>query len=454
MDEYGMSATREIIIEKIVAGGLGLARLSDGQTLFVAGTLPGERVRARIVRRHKHYNEARLVEVVTPAVERREPPCPHFGACGGCDLQHADYAAQLRIKETILRELLERGGISEAGEVFPLTVAASPQEFGYRQRIRLQVAPDGRPGFHRHHSHEVVTVRNCPLAAPIINEVVAGLEREPAARQLLDHATAVEVILSPDEGRVVLLLHTTRQIRAADRQHAAELCSRLNVLKGLLFAVPERALGPAITEDSGSVGTSDFSPLAIRFTIPAAIAGQPLTLAVESGGFSQVNPQQNERMIATLLAWLALSGSEAVLDLFCGMGNFSLPLAVRAQKVVGMDLQGAAIRSARRNAEVNNRDNCRFEKCGAEEGAQRLAAAGEKFDVVLLDPPRAGCKEVIPHLARFGVGRLVYISCDPATLTRDLGLLLAQGYAIERMQLIDMFPQTHHLETMVLLRRG
>ncbi len=448
-----MPQTIHTTIEKIIAGGLGLGRLPDGQTLFVPCVLPGETVRVRLVRHRKQYSEARLLEVVTPAVERREPPCPCFGTCGGCDLQHADYAAQLRIKEIILRELLDRGGISGAGEAFPLTVAASPEEFGYRQRIRLQVAAGGRLGFYRPHSHEVVAITSCPLAAPGINGVVAGLGRETAARQLLDHTTALECILSPEDGRVVLLLHTTRQVRAADRQHAAALCAAFDLVKGVLFAVPGKSLGPCITRESGPNGTTDFSVLAIRFTIPAAIAGQPLTLTVEPGGFSQVNPQQNEGMIATLLAWLALSGSEAVLDLFCGMGNFSLPLAVRARSVVGMDLQGAAIRSARRNAEMNSLANCRFEKCGAEEGAQRLAAAGEKFDVVLLDPPRAGCREVIPYLSRLGAGRLAYISCDPATLTRDLGLLLAQGYAIERMRLFDMFPQTHHLETMVLLRR-
>lgn len=445
-----MSAKHEIVIEKVVAGGMGLGRLPDGQALFVPYCLPGETVRVRVVRHRKQYSEAHLVGVISPAAERRAPPCPHFGACGGCDLQQADYATQLTLKEMILRELLDRGGITGAGERFPFTVAASPQELGYRQRIRLQVAPDGRLGFYRPHSHEVVAITGCPLAAPVINEVVDGLRRETAARQLLDHALAVECILSPDEGAVVLLLHATRAIRAADRHHAAELCARLGTLKGILFAVPDKALGPAIT----STGMADDqAPLLVRFAIPAAIATQPLTLTVEPGGFSQVNPQQNEGMIATLLEWTALSGNEAVLDLFCGMGNFSLPLAVRARLVVGMDLQGAAIRSATRNAKLNGLSNCRFEKCGAEEGAQRLATAGERFDVVLLDPPRAGCKEVIPHLAALGAGRLVYISCDPATLTRDLGLLKAQGYDIEQVRLFDMFPQTHHLEAMVLLRQ-
>lgn len=449
----GMSKVVQATIEKVISGGMGLARLPDGVVAMVPLVLPGEVVRIRPRVRKKGFVQAELLEVVTPATGRREPACRHFGACGGCDLQHADYPIQLAIKKAILRELLERAGIVGAGETFPLTVAGSPEELGYRQRLRLQVAPDGRFGFHRAHSHEVVAITECPLAAPALNEVMANLWREPVAHRLLDHATALECILSPAEEEVVLLCHTTREVRAADRQDAAALCAALDRLKGILFSAPDKALGPAITKDSGPAGSMDFSPLAIRFTLPAAIVSRPLTLTVEPGGFSQVNPQQNEGMIATLLGWLELAGSETVLDLFCGMGNFSLPLAVRAQSVAAMDLQGSAIRSARRNAELNRVANCRFEKCGAGEGAQRLATAGEKFDVVLLDPPRAGCREVVPHLAALGAKRLVYISCDPATLTRDLGLLHEQGYAIERMRLFDMFPQTHHLETMVLLKR-
>ncbi|MEW6593909.1 MAG: 23S rRNA (uracil(1939)-C(5))-methyltransferase RlmD [Thermodesulfobacteriota bacterium] len=446
-----MSAKNELDIDKVVAGGLGLGHQPGGQAVFVPYVLPGEKVRIRIARRRTQYSEAQLVEVMTPAAGRRNPPCPHFGRCGGCDVQHAEYPTQLLLKESILRELLARGGITGAGEKVPLTVAAAPEEFGYRQRIRLQVAPDGRPGFYRRHSHEVVTVTGCPLAAPVINELVAELLRHPAARPLLDHAVALECILSPAEGRLILLCHTKREVRAADRQHAATLCAALPRLKGILFSVPGKALGPVVTSSGIS---DDLALLQIRFTIPAAIAGRSLALTVEPGGFSQVNPQQNETMIATLLTWLGLGDSESVLDLFCGMGNFSLPLAAGARSVVGMDLQGAAIRSAKRNAELNGLANCRFEKMGAGEGAQRLRAAGERFDVVLLDPPRAGCKEVVPHLAALGAERLVYISCDPATLTRDLGLIGEQGYAIERMQLVDMFPQTHHLETMVLLRRA
>lgn len=453
-----MADEEQIVIEKVVAGGAGLGHLSDGRAVFVPFTLPGEEVVLRLTRRHKQHGEAEAVRIISPASQRREPPCPLFGTCGGCALQHASYPKQLEIKEAILREILERAGIGGAGRDFPLSATPAPKEFGYRQRIRLQVSDDGSPGFYRPRSHEVVPITTCPLAASAINRVLAILRREPAARQLLAQATAVELVLNLEKNdakqdRVVALLHTRRPLRAADRQRAAELCASQQSIQGILFAVPDKAMGPAVTRETGPGGSMDLSALHIRFTIPAAVAGRALTLAVEPGGFSQVNPGQNEKMIATLLDWLALTGNEKVLDLFCGMGNFSLPLALRAGSVLGMDLQGAAIRRAVSNAAGNNLTNCTFARKGAEQGAGELAAAGERFDVLLLDPPRAGCREVLPHVADLAPGRVVCISCDPATLARDLVLLRDQGYAIERMQLFDMFPQTSHLETMTLLRR-
>ena len=453
-----MAGEEQIVIEKVVAGGAGLGRLPDGRAVFVPFTLPGEEVVLRLTRRHKQHGEAEAVRILSPAPQRREPPCPLFGTCGGCDLQHASYPKQLEIKEAILREILERAGIIGAVRDFPLSAAPAPEEFGYRQRIRLQVSDNGSPGFYRSRSHEVVPITTCPLAAPAINRVLATLRREPAARQLLAQATAVELILNlveneAEQDTVVALLHTRRPLRAADRQRAAQLCSSQANIQGILFAVPGKAMGPAVTRETGPAGSMDLSALHIRFTIPAAIAGRALTLAVEPGGFSQVNPYQNEKMIATLLDWLALTGSEKVLDLFCGMGNFSLPLALHAGSVLGLDLQGAAIRRAVSNAAGNRLTNCTFARKGAEQGARELAAAGERFDVLLLDPPRAGCREVLPHIADLAASRVAYISCDPATLARDLVLLRDQGYAIERMQLFDMFPQTRHLETMTLLRR-
>jgi 23S rRNA (uracil1939-C5)-methyltransferase len=177
-------------------------------------------------------------------------------------------------------------------------------------------------------------------------------------------------------------------------------------------------------------------------------------MTIEPGGFCQVNGGQNENLIALVLEWAKVDAGHKVLDLFCGMGNFSLPIARHAASVVGMDLQRSAIRSAERNAKINGMVNCTFSQHAAREGAEHLVHGGEKFDLVLLDPPRQGCAEVIPLLTEFGAAQIIYISCDPATLCRDLLLLEQEGYAVEKMKMVDMFPQTHHLETIVSLRRS
>jgi 23S rRNA (uracil1939-C5)-methyltransferase len=191
----------------------------------------------------------------------------------------------------------------------------------------------------------------------------------------------------------------------------------------------------------------------IRLTLPAGKGQEPVSLAVEPGGFYQVNQEQNEQLITLLLDWAAVGREQRVLDLFCGVGNFSLPLARKASQVTGMDLQGSAIRSAKRNASLNMLDNVDFTKMDAAAGARFLAGQGEHFDLLLLDPPRTGCREVLPQVAALAPETIIYISCDPATLARDLGDLLALGYGIKKMRLFDMFPQTSHLETMVLLSR-
>jgi 23S rRNA (uracil1939-C5)-methyltransferase len=185
----------------------------------------------------------------------------------------------------------------------------------------------------------------------------------------------------------------------------------------------------------------------------AVPGGESLRMTIEPGGFCQVNADQNEKLVALVIEWAKLDLRHKVLDLFCGMGNFSLPLARQVKSVIGMDLQRSAIRSAKRNAGINGIANCTFSQNSAFAGAKSLAAAGEKFDIALLDPPRQGCAEVIPYLPQIGVSQIIYISCDPATLCRDLVLLDREGYEVEKMKMVDMFPQTHHLETIVSLRR-
>ncbi|MDA8165250.1 MAG: class I SAM-dependent RNA methyltransferase [Desulfobacteraceae bacterium] len=434
-----------ITIEKIVAGGYGLGRLPDGMVVLVPFTLPGERVRIAPRQRHKTYLEAEAVEIIAPAAERTEPPCPHYGRCGGCHLQHAAYPLQLRLKADVLREQLAAAAVPgwEAAWQEPL---AAPAPFGYRQRLRLQIDSGRRVGFHRPRSHQVEPVGRCLLARPEIEDFRARLQGRPSWPLLLAQATSLEIAVSPDEGKIIVLLGYRRRPRPRDFQLAETLAADLPALAGFLFTGD----GFAPTGPRG-LAASDPTVL-LGFTLPESVTGsRPLTLTVEPGGFSQVNPAQNEGLVRTLLAWAAVRPGERVLDLFCGMGNFSLPLALAAGEVTGCDLQGAAIRGARRNAGLAGLAGCRFSKRSAREGAAALLAAGERFDFLLLDPPRQGCADLVDLLPGFGAGRLAYISCDPATLARDLALLAVRGYRLRRVRAVDMFPQTHHLETITLL---
>lgn len=437
-----------ITIEKIVAGGLGLGRLPDGLIALVPYTLPGERVRIAERRRRKGYLDAEPVEILEPAAERTSPSCSFFGRCGGCDLQHAVYPAQLAIKAAILREHLDRSGLRVSSEAWEEPLAA-PAPFGYRQRIRLQVDESGQPGYYRQGSHRVEPVTGCMLARPEINAAWRQLRVHEKASRLLARCGSLEISVSPDDGRVALVFNLRRRPRPLDLEAAREICGSIpGLLGGLLTGDGFEPVDPLARQS----GPPSFLN---HFTLPAAATGgRPLTLAVEPGGFCQVNPDQNGRLVGILLAWAVPKPEERMLDLFCGMGNFSLPLALTAGEVVGCDLQGSAIRSARRNAEQAGLNNCRFRRQAAAAAARELLAGGERFDLILLDPPRQGCAELLPFLSELGASRLIYISCDPATLGRDLARLAEQGFRPRRIRLLDMFPQTHHLETITLLERG
>lgn len=442
-----------ITIEKIVSNGHGLGRMPDGMVVLAPLVLPGEEVCVRPLRRRKDYVEARLIEIIRPSSLRVEPTCPHYGRCGGCDFQHVDTANQLRLKSEILKEQLLRAGVAlderHLSGIWsdPLP---SPRAFGYRQRIRLQVDSDGRIGYFHFRTHTVESIQTCPLARPEINAVLQQALRLAPMEHLLEHCRAVEFFLSPDDGQVILYLHFTRKPRPSDRNAALAVQHNIAEVKGLVMEVEGHGVFPVSSQKKGPETDNNLD---IRMTLPATSAGSELVLGCEPGGFYQVNQEANEHLVKTVRKWAAVSGKDRVLDLFCGMGNFSLPLALHAGEVVGLDMQRAAIRSAVKNAASAGLSNCRFEKNAAKKGATDLAASGESFDLVLLDPPRQGCSDVIPYIPQLGAERIVYVSCDPATLARDLAALIRAGYGLSRIRLVDMFPQTHHMETVALLER-
>jgi 23S rRNA (uracil1939-C5)-methyltransferase len=438
-----------VTITKVVTGGHGLAKLADGLVLMVPFVLPGEVVVVDVQKQRKNFAEAILLEVLKPSPQRVEPACHYFRDCGGCHLQHGDYPSQLAIKEGILHDLLSRNrqwSTAEIGSSYQ-SILASPVPFHYRQRIRLQADSNGRLGFFERRSHAVVDIVSCPLAADPLNQVLSELRGLAAFRKFMGQAVALELLLSPLSGQVEMIVHLGRKPRPADQQAATSLADQVDLVQAVWLAGEGFAMSGPYGAGAGGGSKSE----GIAFALPDDLGGRELILRFEAGGFCQVNHQQNERLVRQLLAWGEVGHGDAVLDLFCGMGNFSLPLALAARQVVGTDLQRSSIRGAQSNALANRLENCLFLRADALAAVRDFKRAQERFDIILLDPPRQGCRDIIPLLADLGAKKIIYISCDPATLVRDLMQLHGLGFGLRKIRAVDMFPQTCHVETIALL---
>ncbi len=424
----------DLLIETLTHGGNGLGRL-EGMAVFVPGTAPGDRIRCRIVKRHKRHAEGVLEELLVPSPQRREPPCPVAGLCGGCQWQHLDYAAQCAAKEGIFHGLMQRQGEVPAAALKPLV--AAPAEWGYRSRVQFKCRQTEQGfviGFYRPASHYVVDMAGCSILDPRIEKALQRVRPWLAEGPCPDRIPQVDMAVG-DDGGVRLVVHA---IAEDNSPLAAWLTPRAVEAGYALFLQNGR-------KDSLQmlVGPPD---LTIEVDQP------PLQLTYGPGGFAQVNLEQNRILVKAVLEAAALEGGERVLDLFCGMGNFSLPLARRAREVIGVEDYAPSIASAVHNAEVNGLANARFFACPAEGALNRLAAEAP-FDLVLLDPPRSGAYAVMRELVKVRPQKILYISCDPATLARDLVPLQHGGYQVRSCQPFDLFPQSYHVESLTVLER-
>lgn len=440
-------------IEKTVNGGYGLARRDNGQVVLIRHVLPGETVKAAILMEKKGFAEAAATEILEASAHRVVPPCPKYGTCGGCDLQCCDYGQQLLIKKGILQDLLQRAPQRALQEAAPLLAdtIASPRLFGYRQRLRLQIDENGQPGFRRFHSHQSVPITACLLARTELNSALQQLQAQTPFHRLRAITSELELLLNPASSRVVCLFHLSRRPRPADMKEAEVLVETLPLVEKVLFCGQDfLPCGPdtSKTEDQGSCE-------GLQLLLPPfpGHTDKSISLSWEAGGFCQVNLEQNIQLIQTVLDFCRPDPETTILDLFCGMGNFSIPLAMQSASLLGIEGQGSAIRSARKNSKRAGLANTLFEKSPLHERCRTLATEGRSFDCVVIDPPRQGAPGVAPQLAALTRKRLVYISCDPATLCRDLGELTHAGFTIKKIQPVDMFPQTHHIETVVLLEK-
>ncbi|PKN11991.1 MAG: 23S rRNA (uracil(1939)-C(5))-methyltransferase RlmD [Deltaproteobacteria bacterium HGW-Deltaproteobacteria-4] len=426
----------ELTIENLVFGGNGLGRL-DGKAIFVPLTAPGDQILCRIVRDKGRWAEAELVEILQPAAERITPPCPVFGLCGGCQWQFLPYSEQARWKEAIYRDLLQRQAGVAAEKIRPIVVA--PEPYAYRSRAQFKCchgSQDFTLGFFRKGSHNVEGINACPLLPAAVNQLIPLLKSAIDGTAVATHIPQIDAGID-DRGKVRLVIHARNNAGA----EVAELLRPLALQEDFaLFVQSDR-------REEGLRHVCGEEDLVINCDTP------PLALAYKAGGFSQINLEQNRTLLNAVLSAAELQGKERVIDLYCGMGNFSLPLALRCAEVVGVEDYAPSIIQAKINARQNSLKNTQFYARPAF-GALRAYGQAAPFDLVVLDPPREGASDVCRELIDLGPPRILYISCDPATQARDLKTLLNNGYRCLSAQPFDFFPQTHHIESLVVLVRN
>ncbi len=420
---------QRLTIERLANDGRGIA-FFEGKTWFVAGSLAGEEVEARVLNAHGKIVEARTERVLQGSAMRRPAPCAHFGRCGGCSVQHVPHAEQLALKQRMLAEQLQRvAGVEPEQWAAPLTGS----EFAYRRRARVAVRWDVKAkrldvGFRAAASQDIVTIDECPVLVQALQPVMMqlpGMLKSFSKPQVLGH-----VELFHGTSNAVLVRHTAPlaesdldKLKAFCHNHGAQLWLH---------------------------GEGDPQPVDASQTLGYRLEPWNLELAYRPGDFIQVNAAVNTAMIEQALEWLAPQADERVLDLFCGLGNFALPLAKRVKEVVAVEGVATMVERATSNAMSNDLHNVEFYQADLSQPLDKANWAAQGFTAVLLDPPRDGALEVVRKLKALGARRLLYVSCNPATLARDTVELVNQGYRLKRAGILDMFPQTAHVEAMAL----
>lgn len=428
------SPPEEGVVAALNHDGEGVLR--EAKTVFVAGALPHERIRFRRVRRHRQHDEAELLEVLEPSPDRVVPRCAHFGVCGGCAMQHLTPAAQLLAKQAELAETLQRiGRVTPERWLAPL---AGPV-WQYRRRARLgakYVSKRGRVlvGFRERAKPFIAALGRCEILAPPVDGLIEPLSVLLTGLRAREAIPQIEVAVA-DEAVVLVFRHLIELV-AEDRAALSQFGARYGVH---VYVQPGGV---------DTVAPLEGAPAILDYRVPE----EALRFEFKPTDFVQVNGAINRALIAEAVTLLELHSDHRVLDLFCGLGNFTLPIARRVREVVGIEGEAGLIARARHNASLNDITNASFHLANLAEAEAGGTALVGGFDRVLLDPPRAGAIEVLPRVAALGAERIVYVSCHPGTLARDLGLLCHElGYRLESAGVIDMFPHTTHVESIAVL---
>jgi 23S rRNA (uracil1939-C5)-methyltransferase len=429
-------------IERMSIGGAGVGRV-HGKVCFVHFSAPGDSLRVKITDEKKSYLNGELLDYIKSSPSRVIPSCPIFGKCGGCNWQHLSYQEQLIQKQSIFTDIMWRSARVESGCVLP--IVASPQIEHYRSRIQIKIRYiNGKVllGFYMVKSHYIVELPEiCLIANNKINDVLSHLVHLIATLPDPDKIPQVDLAVAED-GKCIGIIHYQGDQIIRLKRIITDNADASKFIDGLFI---QKGRKSTIDKIFGIETLSYWIPCEFIKGVPA------LTMKFSKGGFSQVNYKQNLNLIKIVCEWGNFSGKEKVLDLYCGNGNFTLPVSYLVEHVTGVEEYSTSIDDARRNSLDNGISNADFFISDAASGVQKLIEQGSIFDVVILDPPRIGAPEIVVQIPYLKPDKIIYISCDPSTLARDVAILKKHNYSVEKSLPVDMFPHTYHLESVTLL---
>ncbi len=424
-------------IETLSHDGRGIAHI-NGKTIFLAGGLPGETVQFQYRRQRGSFDEGQVVQVIHPAAERRDPQCPHFGICGGCSLQHIDLTLQLQHKQRVFQELLQHQAKIEPRQWLEPIVSAGK---GYRRKARLGVKFIAKKnqlviGFRERQGRLITDSQQCEVLVPSIGRRLEAFAAMITTLSIRDKIPQLE-IAAGDNASAVIIRHLAA-FSSEDLTILAEFAQQYNLR---IYLQP-----------GGIESVSLFYPPqaeALHYVLPRF----NLKLEFQPMQFIQINAAVNHAMIDRALELLNCQPNERVLDLFCGIGNFSLPLTQAGVQVTGVEGDNSAVLQAQHNAKLNGVTQCEFYCSDLFQTAFSEPWAKQRYDKILLDPPRSGAQSIVESINQWQPRRIVYISCDLATLARDSIYLSQQGYVLSKAGIMDMFPHTQHAEAIALFER-
>ncbi len=429
-------------IERLASGGSGVGRL-NGKVCFVPFSAPGDRLKVRVSQEHRSWCKAEIEEICEASLLRVKPECPVFGSCGGCDWQHIKYDAQTEAKQQILVDALQRVAHCETPKI--KQIIKSEKKYGYRSRAQFKLYPSStglHVGFYRRGSHFVIDLtEGCPVVTPAINSAMSRLRN--LLKDIPDINRVPQVTIEDGLDGVVAIIH-----------YIGASC---NSLQGLLLKNRDMLGFAGLFIQSGRKESllPVFGNGHLTYLVPDSCnEADNISLGYEIGGFSQINRQQNVALIKMVSEYAAPEAGHRLLDLFCGNGNLSLHLAGLIHELLGIEGFSPSIASAVDNARQHSVNNSTFRCYDVVEYVRQLINRKDRFDTVLLDPPRTGNMELARDLGLLEASRIIYVSCDPATMARDIAIILGSAdYRLIEATPLDMFPHTSHLETVSLLKK-